>query len=277
MKVLRALRIYITSLSGPKNWNDFADLLSKTVVAAASAIVATGIWLYSDYQERLDRKLAQQEERHVAELKSAREGLSDRRDVISLFLQFMPRDDSDPQLDLKLQALSSYCSEDTRVNQSNRVVAVLCESVGRLGISYAARTSGAAATAATAAAQTNNAEAYLSSKAAGAQIVALAASESAEPRSSGKWFAVIASVPLSETAAVPRVARALNERLRRGGMPADVHIFRTVVSQSYALTSGGGKTEADAKARVRALRRTSLIPDAFAQPDRDWVPDRMAF
>lgn len=112
---IERLREWVSHLAGPQNWNELVDLLSKSPCALASALIAAGVWLYSDYQERLEIQLAKQEVRHERELSRAREGLSERRDVINLFLQFMPKDFSDPQLSLKVETLSSYCSENSEL------------------------------------------------------------------------------------------------------------------------------------------------------------------
>lgn len=272
----KGLSGYFRALATPRSWNDFADLLSKTLFAAMSAIIALTIWVYSNTQERLNAALELQAQRHASEIKAVRENLSDRRDTINLFLQFLPQDQSDPQFQLKLQTLSSYCSEESSAGRPNRVSNVLCESVGRLGDGFAARTQADASSAAAAASRGNPAS-YVNSSVANAQLVALAASESGVPATAGHWFAVVASIPLEQRDAVPAIARSLNERLRAGGMPADVQVFRTQISRSFAITSGPEKTEALARARVRALRQAGLVPDAFAQPDRGWVREQIAF
>jgi hypothetical protein len=276
-KRFQKIWVAIANLSGPKNWNDVADLLSKTVFAAASALIAFGVWAYSDYRESLQKELDRQQKRHELQLTQAREGLSDRRDVINLFLQFMPKDFSDPQISLKVDTLSSYCSETDRLGRRSRVEGVLCENVGRFGVDYAARTRASASSAATSAARTDRGQDYLDSPAAAAQSVALAASEAAAPVETQRWYAVIASVPLEQEQAVPAIARELQARMAGRGMPSSVRIYRTKISNSFALTSGGEKSEEDAKGRARALRRFGIVPDAFAQPDREWSEAAIRF
>lgn len=76
---------------------------------------------------------------------------------------------------------------------------------------------------------------------------------------------------------MPTIARELNARPARRGMPADVRVYRTKASNSYAITSGGVETEDLANDRVRALRRFGIVPDAFAQPDRGWERAEIRF
>ncbi len=67
------------------------------------------------------------------------------------------------------------------------------------------------------------------------------------------------------------LARQLNTRLMGAGLPqGDVHVYRTRISNSFALTSGTDKSEQDARARARMLRDAGFA-DAFAQPDRGWT------
>jgi hypothetical protein len=123
------------------------------------------------------------------------------------------------------------------------------------------------------AARSGDSTRYVGSPVANTQNFALAASESAGPASGDRWYAVVASVPLSQPGAVHQLAADLNQRLQKAGLPAnDVHVYRTRVSNSFAITSGREKSEADAKARVRMLRQSGQVPDAFAQPNRGWAP-----
>lgn len=115
-------------------------------------------------------------------------------------------------------------------------------------------------------------KAFLNSAAAAAQNAGVAASEAARPAASGRWFAVVGTLPQSAPGAVGALARQLNARLRGAGLPRhDVHIYRTQISNSFALTSGTDKSEEDARSRARMLRRAGFT-DAFAQPDRGWSP-----
>jgi len=268
-----SIRTYLSSLSRPTSWNDLADLLGKTIFAFAAALIASVVGYYSQAKLAADRRAQAVEEQRLAEQSEMRESLSNRRDEISLFLDYMPRDSTDPQWKTKITVLSSYCSETARERITGAIGKVLCQQVSNIGNSVAGETRAAASSLVVEAARTGDSARYVGSAVANSQSLALAASESAAPSLGDRWYAVIASVPLSQPGAVHQLAADLNQRLQRAGLPADdVHVYRTRISNSFAITSGRDKSESEAKARVRMLRQSGQIPDAFAQPNRGWVP-----
>jgi hypothetical protein len=269
---------YLRRLGRPRSWNDLADFLSKTVFALAAAAIAVVTGCYNQARLENDRRLEKaeaalirQEERNGQEQAALREQLSNRRDEITLFLSFMPRDDRDPQWDLKVSVLSSYCSEDGKEAATRGAVKVLCNEVGKLGDRLAASSKAAAAAVASRAAASGDSRQYMSSEAGARQNLALAASEAAAPATTEEWFAVVATVPIGQEEAVRALTADLNARLQRAGLPPrDVHVYRTRISNSYALTSGKAKTERLARERARMLRQAGAVPDAFPQPNRGW-------
>ena len=273
------MRTYIAGLARPVSWNDLADFLSKTVFAAAAATVALVASCQSEARSEAQRlvaaaekKLSEQAAQFAADKKDLREALSSRRDEITLFLDYMQRRRSDPQWSVKLPVLSSYCSEDQRFEITHAVSKVLCQQVSRAGDAAAADNKDGASELAAEAARTGDPGRYLNSTIAETQNSALAASESAVAATSDRWFAVVASVPGNQPEVAARLAKELNGRLQRAGLPPkNASVYRTRISNSFAITSGRDKTEAEAKARARMLRQSDAVPDAFAQRDRGWT------
>jgi hypothetical protein len=82
------------------------------------------------------------------------------------------------------------------------------------------------------------------------------------------WFAVVASVSTPEEA--NRLANELKSHI-----PADLGekafgLYKTKISNSYALTIGHHISKAEALRRARIARDSGWVPDAFAQRDLQW-------
>jgi len=251
-----------------------SDEQDRVAVAAAAIASVAGCYHQSrlDADKRVEQAeaaLASANEQHARDQATLRETLSNRRDEISLFLDYMPTDSRDPQWNLKFSVLNSYCSEDAAAG--GKVGRVLCLEIQKKGRELAASTDSAAARLAEQAAHSGDANRYVASDLNAKQGLALTAAESATPPVGSKWYAVIATVPLSQRLALTSLIADLDMKLQKAGLPPnDVHVFRTQISNSYAITSGLAKKETDAKQRARMLQRSGMVPDAFAQPDRNW-------
>jgi uncharacterized protein (DUF3084 family) len=80
------------------------------------------------------------------------------------------------------------------------------------------------------------------------------------------WFAVVGSYPAK--AGGLDQAKAQYQKVIASGQCAQ--IWRTVISNSYAVVLGGRLSRGEAQRRARDARKQGLAGDAFAQPDRDW-------
>lgn len=192
-----------------------------------------------------------------------------RQDTATLLLSHVPASERDR---LSLLWAISYCKGLTEFGVSGGANGSLCAADAQLGIQEHSRTAPAATQAATDAVRSNSPKSYLISPTAASQNLGFAAAECAQPAgSSAPWYAVVGTLPQSAPDAVHGLATRLNARLLGAGIPpTDVHVYRTQISKSFALTSGEGKSEADARARVRMLRQAGFS-DAFAQVDRGWT------
>jgi len=270
---ITAFWTYLKSLRMPSEAKDFVDLFSKTIVAAASAIVALGFYVYNDSQQELrdekerNRALVLQKNAAIKDaVETDRKFNSDNRDTIALFLSYMPRDFSDPQFGVKVHVLSAYCNGKL----NNDVIKPLCEELSAKGQAYAAANQAGAEVAAASAAREGDASAYFNSSAGKAQSVALAARESSGPVPlNDQWFCVVASIPKAQQDAVGEIAKGMARQLAGQGN-SEIGIYLTKISKSYAITVGGPVPEAEAKACAANLRSSGAIADAFAQIDREW-------
>jgi len=87
----------------------------------------------------------------------------------------------------------------------------------------------------------------------------------------GRWFAVVATVSTQPEA--ERLVHELEAReppeLRDG---SSLSLYKTKISNSFAITVGRDLSKAEALRRTRVARDSGWVPDAFAQRDREWQP-----
>jgi hypothetical protein len=271
------MRDYISKLRWPDNWVDFVDLISKTIVAAAAALIAAGVWLYKQEQEAAEKALSAKADaqkvdfdRRLRLLSESMSENADKRQNIELFLNVLPKDVNDQEWRLKTQSLSAYCVEQSKglgAGQRPPLLAMLCDANAQRTVEFASTVTLGVTTA-----DASNAAVYVQSPTATAQVSKLAAVEAASSGSSSdKWYAVVASIPITQPNAAAELAKSLNRELAAVTRTCDVRIYQTRISHSFAITSGGEKSEADAKARVNLIRGAGAVADAFAQPDRGWT------
>jgi hypothetical protein len=266
---------FFRSLTAPNSWLDLVDLLSKTAFAAAAALITMGVWIYKDQQDKADKQAAAAVEKEKTQFDQRLRLLSqtttesaDKRQNIELFLNVLPKDASDPDWRLKTQSLSAYCVEQSKaVSTRPPLLSMLCDANAQKTVEFTAGETAKPTTT-----QTDAGTTYLRSSVATAQVAKLAAVEAAVTGPpSPHWYAVVASVPLNQPNAAADLARSLNTQLAVVTGTCDVRVFKTRISNSFAITSGADKNEADAKARVALIKGSGLVPDAFAQPDKGWV------
>ena len=88
------------------------------------------------------------------------------------------------------------------------------------------------------------------------------------------WYAVLASLPANDPDDLKEAHRVANEKLRaaeRLGFSQSIRIYKTKVSQNYAIVIGRELARLDAFALAASSRQKDLAADAFAQQDRSWV------
>lgn len=237
-------------LEGPKSYNELADLLTKVAFGGATVAIAfAGFALNSSIDK------------------------ANRRHEIYTFLSAMPTEASTAEQIQKASFLTQVCHSYLQDLDDSNVVG-LCNAIPRANGATIQQVNQQTAPVAQQLADGGEATAYLDSPQATAQNNLVAATEPVASGAQDRWFAVIGTVPASQ----PAAARALAAQLAKL-LPADVigdrtvQIFKTKISNSFAITVGGAIGKGEAAHLAANLRQSSsMFNDAFAQPDRAWTP-----
>jgi len=88
---------------------------------------------------------------------------------------------------------------------------------------------------------------------------------------SANWFAVLATLPPDNEADAKRNADEWLVRVSAKKPNGKVALYKTKISNNYAVVLGGAETRETAVELAREARRLSLVADAFAQQDRGWT------
>lgn len=263
----------------PATWNDWAELFSKTIVAVAALAVTVGT-VFISHSETGRAQAEQQKadaEKTLIDAKSTElaqhsQDIAEQKfdlETATAVLNHAPPAERER---LGLVWAVAICKRETKERASAEVTATICNASSTLGKQQQSRGAFATVAAVTTALNANDPKAYLNSPTASLQNLAVTAAESGKIAAvSATWFAVVGTLPQSYPNAVHELALQLNAKLMEAGLPdKDTHVYKTQVSKSFALTSGEGKSEADARVRVRMLRKAGFS-DAFPQIDRGWV------
>jgi len=235
-------------LTGPKSINEVADLINKIVFSLCTIAIAAAGFLLN---------------------KSVDDG--NRRRELYTFLADTPLQAVSPDEIKRVGFLKKVCSsylgrvEDVGADE-------LCKALPAPSAKTVAAVAKSSVAAADAAAQTGDPGAYLKTPQAAAQNDVVAATAPVVVVPDQRWFVVLATVPTSQPSAAAKLQQSIAKLV-----PADlignrsVSVYRTRISNSFAVTLGGGMSKADATQLAASIRRVPPFDDAFAQPDRDWT------
>jgi hypothetical protein len=95
--------------------------------------------------------------------------------------------------------------------------------------------------------------------------------QSATASTSPHWFAVLASVAATNPASAKDLADRKLTSLQSIGLPYDVQLFKTKISNSLAVVLGGPLDRTKAFQLASQARSKRIAADAFAQQDRGWT------
>ena len=87
------------------------------------------------------------------------------------------------------------------------------------------------------------------------------------------WFAVVGSLESKKEAI--EFIELLNKSKPQSLKPFDFVIYKTKISQLYAVTVGGETTKADALSRASLARENGWVSDAFAQRNKGWEREKI--
>jgi len=97
--------------------------------------------------------------------------------------------------------------------------------------------------------------------------------EATEPVKEGApWYTVLASLPANDLDTARNIAKEKLKMAERVGLPhKDIEIYKTKLSNNYAIVIGGQMARSDAINLATSARQKGLATDAFAQQDRSWT------
>jgi hypothetical protein len=88
---------------------------------------------------------------------------------------------------------------------------------------------------------------------------------------SGRWFAVLASLPEgNEKAAKGHANSKLQQWKKSGGGDVQIKLYRTKINRNYAVVVGGPMDQSSASSLVRQAKQLGVAEDAFVQQDKQW-------
>lgn len=148
----------------------------------------------------------------------------------------------------------------------------LCKALPQVGGAIVQAVNTNTAPAAEQLARDKNVGRYLSTPQAAEQSNLVAAAETVVTASTDQWFTVVGTVPTSQRAAADalatQVATLVPAKLLGG---RSVGIYRTKISNSFAITIGDAMDKNTAAKLAAELRKIPTFNDAFAQPNREWT------
>ena len=87
------------------------------------------------------------------------------------------------------------------------------------------------------------------------------------------WFAVVASLE-TKSQAIQRIGQ-LKAAQPQSLKSYDFQVYKTQISDLYAVTIGGEASKADAVKRASLAREAGWVADAFAQRNQQWVREQI--
>lgn len=85
------------------------------------------------------------------------------------------------------------------------------------------------------------------------------------------WFAVLMSLPASDKRSAERAANKISKALQPLRLKYGVQIYKTKISNNFALVLGGPLKREDAASVVLIAKKNMIAADAFSQQDRGWT------
>jgi hypothetical protein len=89
-------------------------------------------------------------------------------------------------------------------------------------------------------------------------------------REQANWYAVLASLPGDQLDAAKLKANGKLEEAKRLGLNQGVQLYKTKISNNYAVVIGGALDKASARALSAKARSLGLAGDSFPQIDKEW-------
>jgi hypothetical protein len=87
------------------------------------------------------------------------------------------------------------------------------------------------------------------------------------------WFSVLASLPGDQRSTAEEVANNKYQLIRAIDESLSVTVYKTKISNNYAVVVGGSLKKAEALSLARRARESHWADDSFAQRDREWTKE----
>ena len=91
------------------------------------------------------------------------------------------------------------------------------------------------------------------------------------PASTTHWFAVLASYGGTQLSLARQRAQELQETINKANFDHKIEIYKTKISNNFAITLDGPMTKSEAIKLAALARSNGWTKDAFAQVDREWA------
>lgn len=88
---------------------------------------------------------------------------------------------------------------------------------------------------------------------------------------SERWYAVLASFPIGDLVPAQQIANEMLHKLQNVGSDKTIQLYKTKISNNYAIVMGGAKEMTEAVNLANFARSKKLAKDAFPQQDREWT------
>jgi len=104
------------------------------------------------------------------------------------------------------------------------------------------------------------------------KIASYAAKEPSQLPTLGEapWYVVLESLPGNDEGRAVKEAERVGVETRRAGLAQSVQLYKTRISNNYAVVLGGQMAKSEALALADVARK-KFASDAFAQQDRGWT------
>ena len=84
------------------------------------------------------------------------------------------------------------------------------------------------------------------------------------------WYVVLESLPGDDEGKALSEARVVREKTMRAGLTQSIQLYKTRISNNYAVVLGGPINKSEALALADVARK-KFAPDSFAQQNRGWT------
>ncbi len=90
-------------------------------------------------------------------------------------------------------------------------------------------------------------------------------------KSTTQWFAVIFTTSVNNLDLSKKIAQTKSDKVKSAGIIETVKIYKTKISNHFAIVLGDATDKQTAKSLVDKVRLLGIAQDAFVQQNREWT------